>query len=399
MPVHSLTDPVTPDAARRAVRALVPRIADRAQEYDRTGDFPVADFDDLRARGLLGLMVPVDLGGCGATFSDYTEIAMELAEGSGSTALIFNMHASVTGALAQLSEEVLSAFGARREFFDERDRLLAEAATGALYAVAMSERGSGSRLSKTTTSYRRTARGFRITGSKTFVSGAEHADAFLVTAREADAVEPNISYFLVPAGPGARVERTWDAMGMRATASHDVHFDVEIDGSGLLGGVEGVTLPLVQLMPQWVVSSYAAVYVGVARSALQAAGAHLKERGLSGLAGARARLGRANAAVAGAEAVVREAARRVTDHPGEPETNRWVWRAKLVAGDTAAEVASTALEAAGASATRRGHPLERIYRDARCGALQPATSDVCADWLGTAVLNGDPDHDSELPRW
>ena len=214
MPVHSLTDPVTPDAARRAVRALVPRIADRAQEYDRTGDFPVADFDDLRARGLLGLMVPVDLGGCGATFSDYTEIAMELAEGSGSTALIFNMHASVTGALAQLSEEVLSAFGARREFFDERDRLLAEAATGALYAVAMSERGSGSRLSKTTTSYRRTARGFRITGSKTFVSGAEHADAFLVTAREADAVEPNISYFLVPAGPGARVERTWDAMGL-----------------------------------------------------------------------------------------------------------------------------------------------------------------------------------------
>lgn len=160
-----------------------------------------------------------------------------------------------------------------------------------------------------------------------------------------------------------------------------------------------MTLPLVQLMPQWVVSSYAAVYVGVARSALQAAGAHLKERGLSGLAGARARLGRADAAVAGAEAVVREAARRVTDHPGEPETNRWVWRAKLVAGDTAAEVASTALEAAGASATRRGHPLERIYRDARCGALQPATSDVCADWLGTAVLNGDPDHDSELPRW
>ena len=40
------------------------------------------------------------------------------------------------------------------------------------------------------------------------------------------------------------------------------------------------------------------------------------------------------------------------------------------------------LEAAGTSATRRGHPLERLYRDARCGSLQPATSDVCADWLG-----------------
>jgi alkylation response protein AidB-like acyl-CoA dehydrogenase len=110
-------------------------------------------------------------------------------------------------------------------------------------------------------------------------------------------------------------------------------------------------------------------------------------------------MGRADAAVAAAELVVAEAARRVTDAPGMPDTNRWVWRAKLVAGDTAAAVASSMLEAAGTSATRRGHPLERIYRDARCGALQPATSDVCADWLGVAALGGDPDRDTAVPRW
>ena len=40
--------------------------------------------------------------------------------------------------------------------------------------------------------------------------------------------------------------------------------------------------------------------------------------------------------------------------------------------------------------SRRGHPLERLFRDARCGSLQPATSDVCADWLGIAALGGDP---------
>ena len=77
---------------------------------------------------------------------------------------------------------------------------------------------------------------------------------------------------------------------------------------------------------------------------------------------------------------------RATNAPGMPETNRWVWRAKLIAGDTAASVASSMLEAAGTSATRRGHPLERIYRDARCGAPQPATSDVCADWLGVTPV-------------
>jgi alkylation response protein AidB-like acyl-CoA dehydrogenase len=76
-----------------------------------------------------------------------------------------------------------------------------------------------------------------------------------------------------------------------------------------------------------------------------------------------------------------------------------VWRAKLLAGDTAARVASDLLEAAGAGASRRGQPLERLYRDARCGALQPATSDVCADWLGVAALGGDPNATGTAPRW
>ncbi|HET8642309.1 MAG TPA: acyl-CoA dehydrogenase family protein, partial [Pseudonocardiaceae bacterium] len=167
----------------------------------------------------------------------------------------------------------------------------------------------------------------------------------------------------------------------------------------LLGGVEGIALLLAQVMPQWLVASYAAVYVGVARSALAAAAEHVNGRKLAGLPLVRARLGRADAAVAAAELTVLEAARRVDAAPGTPETNRWVWRAKLVAGDTAAAVASSLLEAAGTSASRRGHPLERIYRDARCGALQPATSDVCSDWLGVAALGADPDNEAGVARW
>jgi alkylation response protein AidB-like acyl-CoA dehydrogenase len=62
------------------------------------------------------------------------------------------------------------------------------------------------------------------------------------------------------------------------------------------------------------------------------------------------------------------------------------------------KVAASMLEAAGTSATRRGHPLERLYRDARCGSLQPATSDVCADWLGMSALGLDPNA-SGVPRW
>ncbi|MFC4019799.1 acyl-CoA dehydrogenase family protein [Micromonospora sp. GCM10011542] len=385
--------------ALEAARRLAPRFAARAAEHDRDGSFPVEDFRDLRDAGLFGLMVPRALGGMGASFAEYAAVATELARGNGATALVFNMHASVTGALGAVTEELAEALGVPDAALAARDRLLTAAANGSWYAVAMSERGAGARLSRLSTVYEATDEGWRVKGSKTFCSGAGHADGYLVAARST-ADQSVVSQFLVPAGPaGLTVEPTWDALGMRATSSHDLHLDVTVPADRLLGGVEGLALVVAQLMPHWLVASYAAVYVGVARAAIDAAAEHLNARNLAGLPAVRARLGRADAAVAAAQLVVAEAARRVDDAPGDAETNRWVWRAKLLAGTTAAEVAASMLEAAGTSATRRGHPLERLYRDARCGSLHPATSDVCADWLGIAALGGDPDRDGSAPRW
>jgi len=382
------------DEARR----LAPRFAARAAAHDRDGSFPADDFADLRRAGLFGLMAPERLGGRGAGFADYAAVAYELARGNGATALVFNMHASVTGALSGVTDELADALGLPPEALEARDRYLRDAAEGKWYAVAMSERGSGSRLSQMTTTYERTDDGYRIKGSKTFCSGAGHADAYLVAARSA-ADPSQVSQFLVPAGDGLTVEPTWDALGMRATGSHDLHVDVTVPEGALLGGVEGLALVVAQLAPHWMVASYAAVYVGVARAAVDAAVEHVNARKLGHLPAVRARIGRADAAVAAAHLTVMEAARRVDEAPGDTETNRWVWRAKLMAGTTAAEVAASMLEAAGTSAMRRGHPLERLYRDARAGSLQPATSDVCADWLGVEALGGDPDSEGTAPRW
>jgi alkylation response protein AidB-like acyl-CoA dehydrogenase len=391
-----VTDPPTITAARR----LAPRFAARAHRYDRDGSFPVDDFDDLRGAGLFGMMVPVRLGGAGAGFAEYVRVAYELARGNGATALVFNMHASVTGALAGVSETMAETLGVPDGFLVARDEMLARVARGHWYAVAMSERGVGPRLSQLSTMYSTgPAGGYHIKGSKTFVSGAGHCDGYLVAARSS-ADPALVSQFLVPADtPGLIVEPTWDSLGMRATSSHDLHVNVEVSESALLGGVEGLALLIAQLAPHWLVASYAAVYVGVARAAVDAAVEHVTARGLAHLPAVRARIGRADAAVAAAELVVDEAARRVDAAPGVAETNRWVWRAKLLAGTTAADVAASMLEAAGTSSTRRGHPLERLYRDARCGSLHPATSDVCADWLGVHALGGDPDTDGTAPRW
>jgi alkylation response protein AidB-like acyl-CoA dehydrogenase len=388
-------------AALAEVRRLVPTLAGRAEAHDRDGSFPLDDLADLRRAGLFGLMVPTRLGGPGAGFADYSEVAVELGAAHGATALIMNMHVSVTGALASTPDDLARALGVPDSFFAARDRTLRAALDGAWYAVAMSERGAGSRLSALTSRYLPVGDGWRITGEKSFVSGAGHADGYLVAARAGDG---RVSQFLVPAGPGISVRPAWDSLGMRATASHDLLLDVVVPADALLGGIEGLALPLAQLMPQWLVASYAAVYVGVARSAVEAATSHLRERGLHRLPAVRARVGRAEAMVAASRLAVLEAARRVDAAPGTPETNRWVWRAKLLAGETAMTVAASMLEAAGTSATRRGHPLERIFRDARCGSLQPATSDVCADWLGAAELGLDPDNmgpdgGAEVARW
>jgi alkylation response protein AidB-like acyl-CoA dehydrogenase len=387
-------------AAVEVAARLVPRFAARAAQYDETGSFPADDFADLRAAGLFGLMVPERLGGMGSGFAEYARVAYELARGNGATALVFNMHASVTGALAGVPDVMVEALGVPDSFYAARDRVLSGAAEGRWYAVAMSERGVGSRLSQLSTSYTHLPDGgWQIKGSKTFCSGAGNSDAYLVAARST--ADPSlVSQFLVPAGTdGLTVEPTWNALGMRATSSHDLHIDVTVPEDALVGGVEGLAVLVAQLMPHWMVASYAAVYVGVAQAAIDAAVEHVRARKLGGLASVRSRIGRADAAVAAAKLVVDEAARRVDEAPGEEDTNRWVWRAKLLAGTTAAEVAASLLEAAGTSATRRGHPLERLFRDARCGSLQPATSDVCADWLGVAALGGDPENDGSAPRW
>ncbi|HVM19761.1 MAG TPA: acyl-CoA dehydrogenase family protein [Egibacteraceae bacterium] len=391
-----------------AAQRCASRFAERASIHDEQASFPTDDVADLRDAGLLGLLVPERLGGAGAGFAEYVEVAMTLAAGSGATALVFNMHACVTGALAGVPDDLARQLGAPEWFFDARDEMLARAARGALYGVAITERGAGSRLSKMTSTFRREGDGYRISGHKSVATGAGHVDAYLVAARAADAddEDPRVSYFLVPHGDGVTVVQTWDPLGMRATASNSVRLDALVPATALIGGIEGLAVLLAYAMPQWLVASYAAVYVGVAQALLDEAVRYVTARsvagqpgGLGGVGFVRARLGRADAAVAAARLAIREAARCVDLAPGEPETNRAIYRGKLLAGDAVSEVAHSCTEACGLGALGKGSTMERLYRDARSGAIMPPSSDVCADVLGTAALGLDPVTGSEVRPW
>ena len=394
--------------AEKAAQICAERFAERAAAHDADASFPAADVQDLRAQGLLGLLVPEHLGGMGAGFEEYTRVAMTLARGSGSSALVFNMHACVTGALAGVPDEVARSLGAPEPWFARRDEVLRAAAGGAIYGVAITEREAGSRLSKLQTSYEQARAGYRVTGTKSVSTGAGNLDGYLVAARAADAApeDPKISYFLVPPGPGVEPEGSWDPLGMRGTASVGLRLDVEVPGDALVGGIEGVAVLLAYAMPQWLVASYASVYVGVAQAALDEAVAYISRRSVAGKKGGladvgfiRGRIGRADAQVEAARQVLLDAGRRVDQAPGAPETNHQVYRAKLLAGDAAMEVAASVTEACGLGALRRGTTLERLFRDARSGAVMPPSSDVCADVLGSAALGLDPIDGSEVKPW
>ena len=290
---------------------------------------------------------------------------------------------------------MVEALGVPSSFYEARDRGAVRRGGRSWYGVAMSERGVGSRLSQLATSYEAVDGGYRIKGSKTFCSGAGHADAYLVAARSV-ADQSVVSQFLVPADPdGLQVERPgtrWECAPRRTTytstwPSRRTRCSV---------ASRALALVVAQLMPHWLIASYAAVYVGVAQAAIDAAVAP-EQRRFAELPAVRARLGLRRRGGGGGPARRRRGGppgrrgagrRRPTAGCGGPSSwparrrPRWrrpCWRRP---------------------ARRPGAAIRWNGSTATPGAarVHPATSDVCADWLGMAPLGGDPDCDGSAPR-
>ena len=77
----------------RAYKLAMERFAPRAAMHDREASFPIDDYADLHAAGLLALCIPESYGGLGADFETYCLVAEQIARGNASTALTYNMHA------------------------------------------------------------------------------------------------------------------------------------------------------------------------------------------------------------------------------------------------------------------------------------------------------------------
>ena len=388
-------------------RALAERFAPRASTYDREARFPRENFEDLRAAGLPVLMVPRQFGGLGATFFTYTRAIERLAVGDASTALAFNMHNIAVGSLAGL--ELDSIEGRRgRATAAFRDWLFGEARRGKFFAAASSEPNAGPRLSAVRTNYRRTRRddtdGFVLNGVKSFVSLSGFADYYLIAARPADppasdpGSTPSVSYFAIEASnPAMRFDNVWDTMGMRATSSNNMYLeDCFVPADRLFLGIEGTALYHAIREPHWLAGGYNGVYLGLADAIFDFTTRCLREKKnpttgepLSNDRLIQHQVGRMSVALEAARAVTYDAARLVDAARGSPEANEAIHRAKYLVSELAPQLASDAMRLCGGRSIFRSQPLERYYRDARCGGLMPATSDECLVYVGKLNLGFD----------
>src|SRR4051812_18723437 len=139
-------------------RRLAQPFAARAAEHDRTGQFPETNLAELRAAGFLALLVPREDGGAGEGPLTFARVTAALAEGCGTTALMFTMH---NAAISQIGRDAHP---------EQRARLFAEIVAGRLLGIAISDAGSDGSAAGVTA--HPAGSGWRLEGRKSFVTGA-----------------------------------------------------------------------------------------------------------------------------------------------------------------------------------------------------------------------------------
>lgn len=393
-----MTDLLTPRRRELVARmaGLGPTIAERSHRYDREASFPYENFDDFREAGLLGLCIPEEYGGMGADFAAYALVSEELGRHCGSTALTFNMHTATMLLTGQIADDL--DMGDDDRMAHERRRAAMYRGVlddGHIHAQPFSEGHQAGATAGVTTRAVPVDGGFRVSGRKIFASLAEAADRHNVTCMVEG--EGLIRFLGVPAdADGITIEGAWDPLGMRGTVSKNLVFD------DVFVPAEHEYLPVGcfdQTAARWpyFFMTLSFSYLGIQRAVLDFTSAYL--RGANGPSERRDHSQKQHGWAEMKLAHERSQALtyRVIGEAGvdpTPEQVHRAWAAVVTAMETAPEMASTAVRVCGGRSLLRPQVLERLFRDARCGAtMLPWSVEVCLDRLGRAGLYDD----EELP--
>jgi alkylation response protein AidB-like acyl-CoA dehydrogenase len=372
------------------------RFAPRADRYDREASFPFENYADLREAGLTALCVPERHGGIGADFATYCLVSAELGRHCGATALTFNMHVCSTlwtGALADDLE--MTAEQRERHERHRAEHYRRIVAEGAIYAQPFSEGGAAAAgKAPFGTVARRVEGGYVLNGKKIFASLAGAADYYGVLCTEE---KPNLSqrdtlYLGVPAkADGVAIVGDWDPLGMRGTVSRTLLLkDVFVPEAAELMP-PGIYFQAASRWPHMFLT-LAPTYMGIAQAAYDFTIAYLRGE-LPGVTVKRRMYPTKQIAVAEmfvrlqqTRALFEQAITEARIDPSKAERLR-AYAAQYTIMENANELCRLAIRTCGGQAMLKALPLERLYRDSRCGSLMlPWTAELCLDRLGRESL-------------
>ncbi len=383
------------------------KFAPRAAQHDREASFPFDNYADLREAGLLKICVPREYGGLGADFATYVMVAAEIGRHCGATALSYNMHVSSTmwaGFIADaldMTPEQRAGHEANRRihFANIVDR-------GLVYSQPFSEGGAAAAgKAPWGTLAKSVDGGYVITGKKIFASLAGAADFYgvLCTLDKPGATQRDSLYLAVPAdAPGVSVVGDWDPLGMRGTVSRTLLLnDVFVPHTARLIP-EGLYWQSAARYPH-MFATLSPTYMGIAQAAYDFTVAYLRAE-VPGMPPVKRRM-YPTKQIAVAEmrikleqtrALFLQNARDARVDPDKDMRMR-LFAAHYTIMENAAALAALAIRTCGGQSMLKTLPLERLYRDSRCGSLMlPWTAELCVDRLGRECLYESGERDEAI---
>ncbi len=373
--------------------------AGRAAEWDREAMFPAENYEDLHKAGLLGIAIPKQHGGLGADYRTYAMTAAEIGRYCGATALTWNMHVCSTLWSGPLADD-LDMDQAMRDLHEANravhyKRIIED---GAIYSQPFSEGGAAA---AGTVAFGTEARpvegGWIVNGKKIFASLSGHADYYGVLCTEVaeggKASRRNTLYLALPAtAEGVSVVGDWDPLGMRGTVSRTLIFkDVFVPNNSALMP-PGVYFQAASRWPHMFMT-LSPTYVGLAQAAYEFTIKYLRGE-VPGMPPVKRRMyPTKQIAVAQMQIKLEQIKgiwfQAITD-AGRNPTKEQVLRAyaaQYTVMEGANELATLAIRTCGGQSMLKTLPLERIYRDSRCGSLMlPWTAELCLDRIGRDAL-------------
>ena len=375
------------------------KFAPRAAQWDETATFPVANFDDLRDAGLLALCVPAADGGGGADYATYMMVAAEIGRFCGATALTWNMHISSTMWTGVLADGIAMTDAQRGEHARRRRLHFARVVNdGAIYAQPFSE-GSAAAAGRAPfgTTATKVEGGWRINGRKIFasLSGAANYYGLLCTEDKGDA-KPDARdtlYLAVPAtSEGVTVSGDWNPLGMRGTVSRNLTFkDVLVSDDEQLMP-RGVYYKGAQTWPA-MFFTLAPTYLGIANAAYDFTVSYLRGE-IPGEPPVKRRMyptkqiavAQMRIQLENLKSIFLRAIQEACPHPSADERMR-LYAAQYTVMEGANDIARLAIRTCGGQSMMKHLPLERLYRDSRCGSLMlPWTAELVLDRMGREAL-------------